>query len=157
MTSELVARVSLRNSSTVEVALALSCVMKTLLFPSIAMPYGEPPPPGASDTLEVGVAALYSSTREVEVVTSQTLPLVSIASLRGWIALMLCPPIVDTLTCGIPVGLSSVRLAAVVPLRFSTQIFPPASAAIFWGSFSGVVTPCIGCPGSNRWAACQRQ
>src|ERR1017187_2705870 len=57
---------------------------------------------------------------------------------------MLCPPMVETLTSGVPGStevagappLNSVRLADVVPLRLTTQILPEASAATFCGSFN---------------------
>src|ERR1017187_9354968 len=60
---------------------------------------------------------------------------------------MLCPPMVETLTSGVPGStevagappLNSVRLADVVPLRLTTQILPEASAATFCGSFRTVV------------------
>src|ERR1017187_3214650 len=56
---------------------------------------------------------------------------------------MLCPPMVETLTSGVPGNtevagappLNSVRLADVVPLWLTTQILPEASAATFCGSF----------------------
>ena len=72
------------------------------------------------------------------VFSNQIFPFVSIASLRGCPALKLVAPMLETLTCGVPFGLNSVRLEAVVLLWFITQMLPDASAAMFCGSFSGV-------------------